>query len=436
MISDPDLYLKYRISMLFLLVFMLEFMPLRYSWKKSIWICVGCFLLSAAVNYSYQWTAPNRPSDMSRIIFLSVLGVLVLATGLILSRYRDWRSIFVTATASAYVLTGGMLWNVTAMLTGSFPLAFAVEIAVHSLFLYMFVRELRKPFLAEVERANDHWFNLTLIPAFFYMLAYTAIMPDEDSYAHLDVNIPVVTNLIVLMLASFVLLIRSFESKARDIALSHENMMMKNYSAAIRHESESVRQKEEKYAVTRHDLRHVNNMLRAYLEAGDIEKAKGLLDTMSEKLDETVTRHYCTNVAINGILLSCAERAGKLGVSVDFQAEVPAHLEHIDDYDLGAAIANLIENAINAASDQRIPEDCRNVRVDMHMVKAQLAVLVENPYAGELTIDPRTKLPLSHGGDLHGYGLRSVQLFAEKSNSIFRYTAEDHVFRVNMLISC
>jgi signal transduction histidine kinase len=434
--SDPLEFWKYRISMAFLIAFMMEFMPLRYSRRRSVWICLVSYALSTVVNLVHLTITPHEPAVSDRLLFLGILGAIVMATAVILSRYRDWRAIFVGATASAYVLPGGMLWNVMAMATGSFAAAFAVEIFVHALFLYLFVKELRATFLAEVEHKEDDWLCLCLIPGFYYMLAYSAIMPDEDSYAHLDVNIPVVMDLIVLILASFFLLVRSFDLKKREMALAHENLMMKSYTAAIRHESESMRQKEEKYAIERHDLRHVNSMLKAYLDAGETEQARKLLVTMDDKLDETVTRHCCANVAINGILLSSAERAAHLGVRLDCHAEVPEHLEHIDDYDLGAVIANLVENAINAASDQRIPEQQRAVKVDMHMVKSQLSVLVENPYAGELAIDPRTGLPLSHGGEMHGYGLRSVQLFAEKSSSIFRYTSADHAFRVNLLVSC
>jgi hypothetical protein len=433
-ITDIHIFLKYRVSMVFILLFILSFLPLRYKKTKTILIAIGCFVLTGLVDYIHLSTTKTLTIGM-RYSFSILLIILTQGTALLLCRYRDWRAIFTGVTASAYVLAGDMLWNITANATGSFPLAFAVQIAVHMLLLTLAIKYMREISLRETERTDDNWVLLSTGPILFYMLTYTVVYHDENSYGNLQINTRGAIYLILLMIIAFISMVQSFERKREEIELSHENLMLKNYASALKHESETIRVKDDTTAIIRHDMRHMNIMMVSYLESGDLEKAKELIHELDVKLDSTVARHYCTNVAINGVLAGSAGRAKELNVQFECNAEVPENLPHTNEFEFASVVANLAENAINAAANPAIPEEKRIVRFRIALIKeTQLSVKVTNPYAGVLTYNKRTGLPESHGGEGHGYGLRSVQLYAERNNGVFKYCAQGNQFVAEVLV--
>ena len=374
-------------------------------------------------------------TDGMRLMYQIMLIVLVQGTALLMSKYRDFRALFVGISASAFVLGGDMVWNLTLMYSGNVYLAFAVQIAVHCFSMALMIHTVRDALLEEQTEKDTPWLLYSSAPALYYLLAYTVVFQNENSFDHIDVNPLAVVYMILLLLVSLIALAKLLEGKRRDRELADDNAMLKHFAESMKHEAETVRQKDESFAVFRHDMRHYNQMLSTYIDQDDKEGARNLLRMAEDTVDSAVTVHYCSNVAVNSVLAASAARAVNLHVKYECLADVPGHLNKVNEYELAAVIANLSENAITAASDPEIKDEERIVKIVIQPVKAQLAISVSNPYDKEPVIDKTTDLPKSEHGEGHGYGMRSVQRFAVKNNSIFRYSAENHVFEVNLLIS-
>ena len=206
---DFPIYLKYRISMIFILIFMMQFLPLRYSKSKSIGIAVLCFVRTGMVDYAHLM-AEGITVGM-RLMYQIMLIVLVQGTALLMSKYRDFRALFVGISASAFVLGGDMVWNLTLMYSGNVYLAFAVQIAVHCFSMALMIHTVRDALLEEQTEKDTPWLLYSSAPALYYLLAYTVVFQNENSFDHIDVNPLAVVYMILLLLVSLIALAKLYD---------------------------------------------------------------------------------------------------------------------------------------------------------------------------------------------------------------------------------
>lgn len=93
----------------------------------------------------------------------------------------------------------------------------------------------------------------------------------------------------------------------------------------------------------------------------------------------------------------------------------------VNDFDLCVIFGNLLDNALEAC--QKLPADSdRFIKVYAHMVKNCLLIEVANSMA-------------QSGKQKDGIGLRNVRAAAEKYNGTVQITAQDHIFRVSVLLA-
>ncbi|MBR7148967.1 MAG: GHKL domain-containing protein, partial [Firmicutes bacterium] len=78
-----------------------------------------------------------------------------------------------------------------------------------------------------------------------------------------------------------------------------------------------------------------------------------------------------------------------------------------------------------------LPEGQRYIRLKSHYHRNNILISVENPYAHE----PHFKdgLPQSDKPG-HGYGVRSMSLLVKENNGQLLYTAENGLFRLQVMI--
>lgn len=422
-----QLFIRHIVSLTFLLVFLLLFLPLRWKKGRSILLTAVCFTVTTAVD-ALQCMAG---SGMAALAVTMLEIVLVQGEALLLCRYRDFRALFVGISASAYVLVGNVASILFLLRSGKFLLSILLQILVHGLFLFFLALFGRRDLALELRERQDGWGPLCLIPALFYAIIYTLTVWPSNIAERPSDSLGILL-VLLLMGASYTLIFHVVAQSRRSQELLYSNKCLETCANSLKKEFRSMRQNQLELSILKHDIRHRDNLIRIYLDQGDTESIRGLLECGDHTLEKTITAKYCDNVAVNGILVNLAGMAAERRVSFSCEASVPERLS-VNEFELATVISNLAENAVQAAGEA--PEGARFVRIRIRPVKEQMILSVSNAYRGKLTFSQETGLPISQKGASHGYGLKSVQAFVRKQNAVFDCSASNGVFSARLLLS-
>ena len=131
-----------------------------------------------------------------------------------------------------------------------------------------------------------------------------------------------------------------------EVAIKRE-VEMQNKLLLAQIEAGSIQLEADSHA--RHDRRHHNLVMLEFANNNDIESVREYLSNLVE--NESVLcneKRYCENIMVNTILTVYTRRAKEQDIQVNVSACVSRNL-NVAPQDLVTVIANLFENAINAA---------------------------------------------------------------------------------------
>lgn len=417
-----------RISFLFLMVYLCLFLELRYSRVLSVLTVVFAYLSEFLLGYICYFTDFGQKHQL---VFTVLSILLIQGSAFLLDTYRDFRTVFTGVSGSGFVVLGTTLGSVTFIYTHNAPLGLVVVTLVQTLMVTALVIMVREPYLEAMKQPGRYWKLLWVIPSAFFAINYTAeTWPSNLLETPSNAAVCILASL--TMQISYILIFHLFGLWKKEQSLAQNNRFLDIYARGLRHEMEALRIAEERTAYWRHDMRHTFRLIAAFAREGENDKCLELLREMDDRIVETRAVHYCDNVTLNGVLTGCAGMAQRLNVRYECRADVPAALEHTNEFALAVVLSNLLENAVNAAS--KAAED-RWVRVQILPVKNQLRLEIRNTYAGEIAISPKSGLPKTTQGEHHGFGLQSVRALCEQYKAVFCYEIEEgHVFRVTLLV--
>lgn len=174
-----------------------------------------------------------------------------------------------------------------------------------------------------------------------------------------------------------------------------------------------------------HDLRHQIEKLRKkeYDAAviGEMEQSVSRVSVLYK------TGNDVLDVVIRENLLVCDSFGIRLVCIADGKS-----LNGIPEAVLFSIFDNLLNNAVDAV--RKIKSHDKYIKLIVNeAVGGIVSIIVENPReASELRFEDG--IPLSSGGGLHGYGLRSVTSAVEALGGAMTITAEESVFIVNIVL--
>lgn len=423
------IFWQFRVSIIFLLAFVAVFLPLRYGKRMTGLILFGCFLVTGVLDYFYLIVKQN---EVFPVVLTVTEIVVVQITPFFISRYRDFRAMFVGFTAAAYVLAGNIASSILYLAGFSLVVNTVCQCIVHALLLGVLAWKIRESFLISLKNTDLQWGKLCLIPAMFYVAVYTISMWPANIYRHPE-NLVGVCCILVLMVSSYIMIIQMFVGLKQEEELKRSVEYLENYASRLKSEADTIQEKEMEAAVIRHDLKHYSILIHSYLEEGRKEEIRELLKELNEHMNEMRAVRYCENLSVNGVVSHCEKQAKKQGIRFEADIEVPQKMQ-INEFEFATVVSNLLENAVNAAGlvkDERL----RFVRISAWGIKGQLFLHISNGCAREPEILESTGFPVSNGGERHGYGMLSVQAFVKKNNAMFDFASEDQVFHVKMLVN-
>lgn len=420
------MFWQYRISLFFLLGFLLIFLPLRKN-KGLIGLCMmGCFGITGVMDYLF-FIAGNYENP----VFHTLAEIVVIQTvPFVICKYRDFRAMFVGFTGAVYVLAGNIACTMLYIVGADLAVNLICQCVIHSLLLGILVWRIRGSFLDSLDNAELQWGQLCLIPALFYTAVYATSMWPANIYRQPE-NLLGVCSIMALMVVSYIMIIQIFTKMKQEGERKRSVAYLENYANRLKYEADLIQEKEMQAAVIRHDLKHYSILINSYLGEGREEEIRQLLKELNEHVNETKSVRYCENLAVNGIVAHCARQAKKKELRFDADMEIPQKMR-VNEFEFATVVSNLLENAVNAASAAE-KEAYRFVKISARGVKDKLILHIENGCREEPEISKVTGLPVSKGGVQHGYGMQSVLAFVRKNEAIFDFSVKDNVFSVKIL---
>lgn len=422
-------FIQYRVSMAFLLAFLLLFLPLKRSFLRSTGLAAVCFVLTGILE-GFCFFRFSYDSTVVVLTLLEIILVQAFAWGL--CKYRDSRALFTGITSSVFVLPGNVMGIFTYMASQNCVSSTLVQMLIHAGLLIIFCVAVREDYLEEMATRERNWSCLCIIPALYYAAIASLITWPQSIYDAPDSVLGIIC-ILLLMASTYSVMIKSFAKQRQESIMNRNVQFLENYTKRLRHEKEVLRENEYQTAVLRHDMRHVASLIATYLEEDDKEKIAQVLHELNEKLETTHRRVYCDNAAIDGTITECAALAEKRQVDYRIEVSIGEKLP-LNELEYVTVLSNLLENAVMAAGEV---EDAGNrfVHLKLKRIKNQQLLEIVNSYAGEIIFSRKTGLPLSAKGIGHGYGMGSVQAYAQKYGAVFDCSAREGIFSVRFLVN-
>ncbi|RKJ05214.1 GHKL domain-containing protein [bacterium D16-54] len=184
---------------------------------------------------------------------------------------------------------------------------------------------------------------------------------------------------------------------------------------------------EENARRVRHDLRHHMLNLAAYAQKGEMQKLLDYLGEYSSMVDTSARKRLCVNPVIDNVLSVYLAQAEQEGIDVNLSAEVEKDIG-IQDVDLVAILANLLENAIHGCADSG--KEQRQILVWMETRAGRMSIVVENTCGEKILF--KNGLPVSKGRK--GVGISSIGKSVERYGGDVDFASEDGWFTSRVIV--
>lgn len=230
--------------------------------------------------------------------------------------------------------------------------------------------------------------------------------------------------LTLIVIFFFTEISRGFQRESRLIFLESGYNNLQEQINVRKHNEEQVRK-------LRHDMQNHLQNIKTLLESGESDSAVRLLEQAAGNLASALPeRTFNTgNKFIDAILFSkhavCQSKGVSFECSVEYSEEI-----RIDAADLSSLLSNLLDNAIEAASQTDAPF----VKISIFKYNAYCAVCVENSYSGFIKHNAAELISTKPDASLHGYGTQIINEIALKYDGNFSWEARENRFIATVLL--
>jgi len=177
-----------------------------------------------------------------------------------------------------------------------------------------------------------------------------------------------------------------------------------------------LREQYVEYRKPRHDF---SNHLRIIRELKDAQSIAQYAEEMDMNLEKSKPKSYCDNLTLDALLSLKHREAEQKSIKTNYTVCNLADVG-IKDFDLCTVVANLLDNAIEAA--EKTDEKHIDLKIGIKMGRLVITVRNSSPAVGE-SLD--TTKQDSHN---HGIGIDSIRTTAEKYDGDYAYKFENSEF--------
>ncbi|WP_339362703.1 sensor histidine kinase [Vallitalea maricola] len=382
--------------------------------KKQL---LNCYILFFIFQFTVLYIIALRISLTPSIYRIAVpLGaVIYLCINCIILKNMFFQHAFVYGMQGSYCL---VLHSFVAILLSHFAPHLTINKQIMSqsfLFLLLFVvtayplwHFIKDSFYLKISAEyNYHWKLVWLIPNLLWLSTVITTMNNNWISSSVQLIARIIMGLTIFILWKCVNL--DFKQLEEKFALKSTNQLLHIQMNAISHQATTIHENDEKIQILRHDFRHNIQMLSTLIAREELADASLILKKLNDDLENTKPIIFCKNPVINSALLVYINKAQKQNIEIISEIDIPQNIPWSSN-DIALLFANVLENAINASSQQ--PKEQRKICITTRYDDNKLAIIVENYFFGEILFnDNGMPISLKQG---HGVGMRSITSIVSK----------------------
>lgn len=243
-----------------------------------------------------------------------------------------------------------------------------------------------------------------------------------------ELDVWIILSLILLVAVMAFSMNRQYEAERELAELKEEQarLLERDYTALNRAYSVNAR--------LFHDLHNHIGALRQLLTHEKYEEALQYLDGLQAPVREMTDSVWTGDETVDYLINSKAAAAADRQIAFEAEAEFPRRTG-IHSSDLCAVLGNLLDNALEAAGKAEEPGR-RWVRLTIRRIHQMLVIKVENGFQDRPVEKNGTFITTKTEKGLHGWGLKSARLAAEKYEGTVSIFCGQDVFRATATFSC
>lgn len=339
-------FLILRIAALFMLLFIAYFTVRRYSKTHTFLLFFIIYVLTTGADYYESFYDPNK---YHWFIMTLVIAAIVVGATYFISKFRDFRALFIILIASNFVCIGSAAISLMMYLTHNAEISLLTGVFVHSITFMIMEKTVAPVIKDDLATVSDQkiWGPFCILPALFYV-AITALCIWPQNIQEHPSSIPGVIILIALMVTNYLIIIILFKRQRSDTIRSLNIEFLGTYSDRIKAEMTQLQSSYRELEKSKLDIKLVANSIESYIKKGEYEEALAEAHTLNSREFFGTKQTMCENIALNAIILEKEIIAKENGITIDKDIKAPASLGN-SEYEFATILSKFIQEAITSA---------------------------------------------------------------------------------------
>lgn len=283
---------------------------------------------------------------------------------------------------------------------------------IGSMYLFMFLEFLLLYYIANLRTKYDNTpmpIRILFVAFVFFGLfvsVFTGLLSGESN-TNIRRVITIISLLMVLagtLIFFYIRAARKERSKLLDVNSANEQLI----TAQTEYFEASARADKEIRAI-RHDMKNNIQVLSLLLENNEYDKMRDYLDELGENLKSTDVSAHTGNTIADAIIAEKKQKASDLGLTLNSSGQIKG--VEISSVDMCKMLANILDNAIEAASDPSLSElssDIKTINLDFRSTGNFFMIIATNPCASCPEIKDGKIKTSKKEKDKHGFGIKNI----------------------------
>ncbi|MBE6670909.1 MAG: GHKL domain-containing protein [Ruminococcaceae bacterium] len=406
-----------------LVLFILLFVP-RYDKKKTMTIILFTVVPLVVVNFLIFMFIGLEKYGMLMVLTLTVPFCIVFW---FLSKYRGGRYFFTFCMVNTVVVEIIYLTSILNFYIAPdrYIFTFLIRILIFPVIEFVMYKKFRPMFLQVKKKVNKGWGMFSLIG----VLSYAAIILLVNYPTYITTrteNIAVLAIMFILIPLIYVdIIITLYRQQNVQEVIAQENILkMQVSNLAVR--MDEIAEVDEKFRVERHNFRHKLKTIASLIKTEQYDECLNLLAEYVEPLDKTKIKRYCQHAVLDAVLASYIKKAKGNDIKIDVGLSFPDVIP-VNEAELATAIANALENAINAC--EKLAPENRFIQIKV-IDHPAFVIRIINSFEGSVEFDDED-IPINNSNE-HGFGTRYIAAFCQKYNGFYEFRADNGMFSLDL----
>ena len=275
--------------------------------------------------------------------------------------------------------------------------------------------------------------GLFIIPIFSLINIFSLFVVGDIYYALYGYTLYIV-NVVFLLLINFYCLYLYYDfSKHQEMKRQLELNRQQNEIAFKYYETMDARIEQTRKVI--HDVRNHINAIEQLYDSGNVKAGDSYVKDIHSLLDSLGIRQFTGNRMLNMILNDKLSAAERLGIHTETHLE-QLDLDFIRDMDMTTIFSNLLDNAIEAASDVKQGF----IEIKSVYFNDMLTIHIKNPVREDSRLNgadlkPNYFHPVTTKAGHLGVGLDNVSQTVKKYHGHLSLSCENHLFCASLLFN-